>query len=119
MKLSRRLLRRARAGRRAEDALLRESILPVAGPHGETAGMIACVGEGRGRRYFIVREGRRGFMLPVSGPYYMLGAAIHGWGDDGRAARVRVEIRACPADLLRGMRAKRYWNNPQDSPNWT
>jgi hypothetical protein len=58
------------------DSVLRESILPIAGPRGETLGLVACVGEGRSRRYFVVREGRRGFMLPVSRPYVMLGAAV-------------------------------------------
>lgn len=76
MKLSRRHLKRARARRRDEDRLLRESVLPVAGPHGETLGMIACIGEGRRRRYFVVREGARGYMVAVSRSYVMLGSAM-------------------------------------------
>ena len=76
MKLSRRHLKRARARRLDEDRILRESVLPVAGPCGEILGMIAAIGEGRGRRYFVVREGVRGYMIAVSRSYVMLGSAM-------------------------------------------
>lgn len=76
MKLNRRKLRAARARRRMEDSVLRESILPIAGPHGETIGLVACIGEGRTRRYVVVREGRRGVLVPVSREYVMIGSAI-------------------------------------------
>ncbi len=76
MKLNRRRMKRARARRHEKDRLIRESILPVAGPDGQTLGMIAAIGEGAGRRYFVVREGLRGYMLQVSDEFLMIGAAL-------------------------------------------
>jgi hypothetical protein len=74
------------------DSVLRESILPIAGPRGETLGLVACVGEGRSRRYFVVREGRRGFMLPVSRSYVMLGSAMRWVMDQERSMVMEAEL---------------------------